>query len=120
MIKCIRALCNADMKGFVLGKDVSLPEKLVHSPDNLLSELGGNPPSERQILAFFAGRMHGYLRPILLQQSEEKDPDMKIFGRMPRVKGNKNYIQHKKSSKYCIGAKGYEVKESTSGGGHIL
>ncbi|XP_041019294.1 probable glycosyltransferase At3g07620 [Juglans microcarpa x Juglans regia] len=109
MNKCIRALCNADMKGFVLGKDVSLPETLVRSPQNLLRELGGKPPSKRSILAFFAGSMHGYLRPILLQNWGEKDPDMKIFGRMPYVKGNKNYIQHMKSSKYCICAKGYEV-----------
>ncbi|KAG7972793.1 hypothetical protein I3843_07G200900 [Carya illinoinensis] len=109
MNKCIRALCNADMKGFVLGKDVSLPETLVRSPQNLLRELGGKPSSERSILAFFAGSMHGYLRPFLLQNWGEKDPDMKIFGRMPHVKGNKNYIQHMKSSKYCICAKGYEV-----------
>lgn len=110
MDKCIRALCNADMKaGFVLGKDVSLPETLVHSPQNLLRGLGGNPPSQRSILAFFAGNMHGYVRPILLQHWENKDPDMKIFSRMPKTKGNKNYIRNMKSSKYCICAKGYEV-----------
>ncbi|KAG6698571.1 hypothetical protein I3842_08G026000 [Carya illinoinensis] len=109
MAKCIRALCNADMEGFVLGKDVSLPETLVLSPQNLLRALGGKPPSQRSILAFFAGSMHGYLRPILLQHWENKDPDMKIFGRLPKAKGNKNYIQYMKSSKYCICAKGYEV-----------
>ena len=110
MDKCIRALCNADMKeGFVLGKDMSLPETLVLSPQNLLRGLGGNPPSRRSILAFFAGNMHGYVRPILLQHWENKDPDMKIFSQMPKTKGNKNYIRNMKSSKYCICAKGYEV-----------
>ncbi|KAG6670690.1 hypothetical protein I3843_Q045700 [Carya illinoinensis] len=110
MANCIRALCNADVKGgFVLGKDVSLPETLVRSFRSPLRDLGGKPPSQRSILAFFAGSMHGYVRPILLQHWENKDPNMKIFGRMPKSKGNKNYIRHMKNSKYCICAKGYEV-----------
>uniref|UniRef100_A0A5B7BUN7 Exostosin GT47 domain-containing protein n=1 Tax=Davidia involucrata TaxID=16924 RepID=A0A5B7BUN7_DAVIN len=111
MANCIRALCNSDIKeGFKFGKDVSLPETYVHSAQNPLRQLGGRPPSQRRILAFFAGNMHGYLRPILLQHWENKDPDMKIFGRMPKVKkGKMNYVQHMKSSKYCICAKGYEV-----------
>lgn len=110
MAKCIRALCNADVKeGFVLGKDVSLPETLVRSFRNPLRDLGGKPPSQRSILAFFAGNMHGYVRTILLQHWENKDPDMIIFGPMPKSKGNKNYIRHMKNSKYCICAKGYEV-----------
>ncbi len=38
MVKCIRALCNADIKeGFVLGQNVSLPQTYVH--------LARNPPS---------------------------------------------------------------------------
>ncbi|CAK9144522.1 unnamed protein product [Ilex paraguariensis] len=110
MPNCIRALCNTDIKeGFKLGKDVSLPETYVRSPQHLLRELGGKPRSERRILAFFAGSMHGYLRPILLQYWENKDPDMKIFGRMRKVRGQMTYVQHMKSSKYCICAKGYEV-----------
>ncbi|KAM4087378.1 hypothetical protein ACJW30_10G173800 [Castanea mollissima] len=110
MAKCLRALCNADAKeGFVLGKDVSLPETYVHLVKNPLRDIGGKPASQRSILAFFAGKMHGYLRPILLQHWENKDPDMKIFGRMPKSKGNKNYLRHMKNSKSCICAKGYEV-----------
>ncbi|KAL5783305.1 hypothetical protein ACOSP7_008334 [Xanthoceras sorbifolium] len=110
MANCIRALCNSDVKeGFAFGKDVSLPETNVRTPQNTLRDLGGKPPSKRSILAFFAGNMHGYLRPILLQHWGNKDPDMKIFGRMPRVKGKMNYVQHMKSSKYCICPKGYEV-----------
>ncbi|GAV84609.1 Exostosin domain-containing protein [Cephalotus follicularis] len=110
MNKCIRALCNSDVKeGFAFGKDVSLPETYVRTPQKPLRDLGGKPPSKRTILAFFAGNMHGYLRPILLQHWGDKDPDMKIFGEMPKVKGNMNYIEHMKSSKYCICARGYEV-----------
>lgn len=110
MASCIRALCNSDVKeGFVFGKDVSLPETYVQSPQKPLRNLGGKPPSKRSILAFFAGNMHGYVRPILLQHWGNKDPDMRIFGPMPNVKGKMNYIQHMRSSKYCICAKGYEV-----------
>ncbi|KAL2544931.1 Exostosin family protein [Forsythia ovata] len=105
MTNCIRAMCNADVKeGFQFGKDVSLPETNVNSPQNPTKEFGRNP-SERKFLAFFAGQMHGYVRPILLKHWENKDPDMKIFGRMKKA----NYIWHMKNSKYCICAKGYEV-----------
>ncbi|KAF8400866.1 hypothetical protein HHK36_014169 [Tetracentron sinense] len=111
MERCIKALCNADVTmGYKIGRDVSLPETYVRSAKNPLRDVGGKPPSERPILAFFAGSMHGYLRPILLQYWENKDPDMKIFGPMPRgVASKMNYIQHMKTSKYCICAKGYEV-----------
>ncbi|KAL1291102.1 hypothetical protein HN51_059662 [Arachis hypogaea] len=110
MAKCIRALCNSDVKeGFVIGKDVSLPETYVRNAQKPTRDIGGRPVSKRKTLAFFAGGMHGYVRPILLQHWENKDPDMKIFGILPKSKGNRNYIQYMKSSKYCICAKGYEV-----------
>ncbi|KAK7410380.1 hypothetical protein VNO78_01115 [Psophocarpus tetragonolobus] len=110
MARCLRALCNADVKeGFVLGKDVSLPETYVRNAQRPTRNIGGNRVSRRKTLAFFAGGMHGYVRPILLQHWENKDPDMKIFGTLPKSKGNRNYIQYMKSSKYCICAKGYEV-----------
>lgn len=106
MANCMRALCNADIKeGFQLGKDVSLPETLM-PPVRFSSKEIRNPPSQRKFLAFFAGNMHGYLRPILLKTwSENKDPDMKILGRMHKTK----YANHMKNSKYCICARGYEV-----------
>lgn len=108
MERCMKALCNADpTAGFKIGRDVSLPETYIHSPRNPLKDLGGYPPSKRHILAFFAGNLHGYLRPILLNHWKNKDPDMKIFGPMPASK--MSYIQHMKSSKYCICPKGYEV-----------
>nr|DAD46056.1 TPA_asm: hypothetical protein HUJ06_004286 [Nelumbo nucifera] len=105
MGNCIRALCNSNVaKGFQVGKDVSLPETFVGDPNDPLRDLGGKD------LAFFAGKMHGHLRPILLQHWENKDPDMKIFGTVPRDdEGKMNYIQHMKSNKYCICARGYEV-----------
>ncbi|KAL3844172.1 hypothetical protein ACJIZ3_001575 [Penstemon smallii] len=111
MRNCIRSLCNADVKGggFQFTKDVSLPETYIRSPQNPLKDLGGEPPSKREILGFFAGKMHGYLRPILLNEWENKDPDLKIFGKLREVKGEMRYIEYMKSSKYCISAKGYEV-----------
>ncbi|GER25565.1 exostosin family protein [Striga asiatica] len=109
MKNCIRSLCNADAKGaFKLGKDISLPETYVRHSINPLKNIDGKPPSQRTILAVFAGKMHGYLRPILLQHWENKDPDMKIFGKLHESNGQKAYAQYMKSSKYCISAKGYE------------
>ncbi|XP_024033463.1 probable glycosyltransferase At5g03795 [Citrus sinensis] len=55
MEHCIKALCNADVTaGFKLGRDVSLPETYVRSARNPLRDLGGKPPSQRHILAFYA------------------------------------------------------------------
>ena len=111
MGSCIRALCNANVaRDFKIGKDVSLPVTLIQSSQDPRKDLGGKPASERPILVFFAGGMHGYLRPILLQFWENKEPDMKIFGPMPRdIEGKTQYRGYMKSSKYCISARGYEV-----------
>ncbi|RDX67803.1 putative glycosyltransferase, partial [Mucuna pruriens] len=108
---CIKALCNADVtQGFKIGRDVSLPEAYVRSVRNPQRDLGGKPPHQRPNLAFYAGNMHGYLRPILLKHWKDKDPDMKIYGPIPPgVASKMNYIQHMKNSKYCICPKGYEV-----------
>ncbi|CAN7032503.1 hypothetical protein BRARA_H01293 [Brassica rapa] len=112
MANCIRALCNSDVsEGFVFGKDVALPETTILVPRRPLRALGGKPISQRHILAFFAGGMHGYLRPLLLQTwGGNRDPDMKIFSEIPKSKGkNKSYMEFMKSSKYCICPKGHEV-----------
>ncbi|XP_039043127.1 probable glycosyltransferase At3g07620 [Hibiscus syriacus] len=108
---CLRVICNSNAaKGFEIGKDITLPVTYIRSAEAPLENLGGKPPLERNILAFFAGGMHGYLRPILLQYWQNKMSDMKIFGPMPRdVEGKKKYREHMKSSKYCICARGYEV-----------
>ncbi|ESW09212.1 hypothetical protein PHAVU_009G109400 [Phaseolus vulgaris] len=110
MLSCIRALCNADIEvGFKIGKDVSLPETYIRSSENPVKNIGGNPPSQKPILAFFAGGLHGYVRPILLNHWENKEPDMIISETLPHVRGNRNYIQFMKSSKFCICARGHEV-----------
>ncbi|KAK6126877.1 hypothetical protein DH2020_039372 [Rehmannia glutinosa] len=108
---CIRVLCNSNIaRGFKIGQDVSLPVTYVRSAENPVKDIGGNPPSNRPILAFFAGGMHGYVRPILLHYWHNIEPDMKIIGPMPRdVEGKARYREFMKSSKYCICAKGYEV-----------
>ncbi|KAL8234851.1 hypothetical protein R6Q59_020951 [Mikania micrantha] len=110
MEHCMKALCNADVTtGFKIGRDVSLPECYVRSARNPLRDLGGKPASDRNILAFYAGNIHGYLRKILLEYWS-KDTDMKILGPMPPgVASKMNYIEHMKSSKFCICPKGYEV-----------
>ncbi|KAJ4882448.1 Exostosin family protein [Raphanus sativus] len=111
MEHCIKALCNADVTaGFKIGRDISLPETYVRAAKNPLRDLGGKPPSQRRILAFYAGSMHGYLRTILLQHWKDKDPEMRIYGRMPLgVASKMNYIDQMKSSRYCLCPKGYEV-----------
>ncbi|XP_050903531.1 probable glycosyltransferase At5g03795 isoform X3 [Lathyrus oleraceus] len=111
MKNCIRSLCNANFaKGFQVGKDTTLPVTYIHSVMNPLRKIAGKPPSERIILAFFAGGMHGYLRPILLKHWENKEPDMKIFGQMARdAEGKRIYMEYMNSSRYCICARGYEV-----------
>ncbi|KAK3210653.1 hypothetical protein Dsin_015359 [Dipteronia sinensis] len=111
MRNCIRALCNANVaKGFKIGVDTTLPVTYIRSMESPLEEIGGRPPLERSTLAFFAGSMHGYLRPILVKFWENKEADMKIFGPMPRdIEGKRIYREHMKTSKYCICARGYEV-----------
>uniref|UniRef100_A0A7N2N2Y8 Exostosin GT47 domain-containing protein n=1 Tax=Quercus lobata TaxID=97700 RepID=A0A7N2N2Y8_QUELO len=108
----IKALCNADQSEgiFVGGKDVSLPETTIRTPRKPLRNVGGNRVSQRPILAFFAGNMHGRVRPTLLKYWSDKDEDMKVYGPLPiRVSRKMSYVQHMKSSKYCICPMGHEV-----------
>ncbi|KAF8086731.1 hypothetical protein N665_0614s0015 [Sinapis alba] len=111
MSNSVRALCNSNVaQGFRIGIDTALPVTYIRSAESPLEYRGGKTPSERKILAFFAGSMHGYLRPVLVQLWENKEPDMKIFGPMPRdPQGKKQYREYMKSSRYCICARGYEV-----------
>ncbi|KAM6568686.1 hypothetical protein CsatB_016671 [Cannabis sativa] len=102
----IRVLCNANTtEGFNPTKDVSFPEI------NLLTGLtdgflGGPSASKRPILAFFAGGLHGPIRPILLEHWENKDEDMKIHQYLPK---GVSYYDMLRKSKYCICPSGYEV-----------
>ncbi|KAG8374700.1 hypothetical protein BUALT_Bualt10G0023300 [Buddleja alternifolia] len=108
----IKALCNADASEwiFIPRKDVSLPETTIRNPKRPHRNLGGKRVSQRPILAFFAGRRHGRVRPTLLKYWGDKDDDMRIYGPLPnRVSRNMSYPQHMKSSKYCICPMGFEV-----------
>lgn len=82
----IKALCNADISEgiFIKGKDVSLPETTIRNPRRPLRYIGsGRPVSQRSFLAFFAGNIHGRVRPVLLKYWDGKDPDMHIYGPLP-------------------------------------
>ncbi|XXG43056.1 hypothetical protein AAC387_Pa01g3180 [Persea americana] len=108
----IKALCNADASEgiFTRGKDVSLPETTIRNPRKPLKYIGGKPISQRSILTFFAGNMHGRVRPTLLKYWDGKDEDMKIYGPLPnRVSRKMSYVEHMKSSKFCLCPMGYEV-----------
>lgn len=109
----IKALCNADSSEgiFTPGKDVSLPETTIRTPKRPLRYVGGLPVSRRRILAFFAGNVHGRVRPVLLQHwGKGQDEDMRVYGLLPgRVSRRMSYIQHMKNSRFCLCPMGYEV-----------
>ncbi|XP_037406017.1 probable glycosyltransferase At5g03795 [Triticum dicoccoides] len=109
----IKALCNADSSEgiFTPGKDVSLPETTIRTPKRPLRYLGGHPISRRHILAFFAGNVHGRVRPVLLQHwGKGQDEDMRVYALLPgRVSRTMNYIEHMKNSRFCLCPMGYEV-----------
>ncbi|KAK9716341.1 hypothetical protein RND81_06G226900 [Saponaria officinalis] len=109
----IKALCNADLSEgiFKSGKDVSLPETTIRRPRRPLRNIGGGVRvSQRPILAFFAGNMHGRVRPLLLKHWHNKDDQLRIYGPLPRtVSRQMTYIQHMKSSKFCVCPMGFEV-----------
>ncbi|URD74950.1 exostosin family [Musa troglodytarum] len=108
----IKAVCNADASEgiFVPGRDVSLPETHIRTPKSPDSDVGGRPASERSILAFFAGQMHGRVRPILVGQWGGRDEDMRIYEALPAGIARKmSYVEHMRSSKYCVCPMGYEV-----------
>ncbi|XP_024993061.1 probable glycosyltransferase At5g03795 [Cynara cardunculus var. scolymus] len=102
----IRAFCNANTsEGFKPSKDVSIPEILLR--DGTMQGLVGGPsPRQRHILAFFAGGVHGPIRPILLEHWENKDPDVQVHKYLPK---GVSYIDMLRQSKYCISPSGYEV-----------
>ncbi|KAI7728921.1 hypothetical protein M8C21_016442 [Ambrosia artemisiifolia] len=104
----IRVLCNANSsEGFDPQKDVSLPEiNLRHGnmPPNLLSP--PPPESPRPHLAFFAGGVHGPIRPILLKYWKGQDPDLQVYEYLPK---GLDYYSFMLASKYCLCPSGYEV-----------
>ncbi|KAF2289805.1 hypothetical protein GH714_038707 [Hevea brasiliensis] len=92
----IRALCNANTsERFNPMKDVSFPEINLQT-GTTRGLIGGPSPSRRSILAFFAGGVHGPIRPILLEHWEDKDDDIRVHKYLP--KGVSYYEMMKKAS----------------------
>ncbi|PIA57943.1 hypothetical protein AQUCO_00500101v1 [Aquilegia coerulea] len=102
----IRVLCNANTsEGFDPSKDASLPEiNLVTGELN--NVIGGPPPYDRSILAFFAGKLHGHIRLILLEHWQNKDEDLQVYETLPK---GVSYNEVMKKSKYCLCPSGFEV-----------
>ncbi|GLJ30127.1 hypothetical protein SUGI_0595870 [Cryptomeria japonica] len=115
----IKVVCNADKSSsFNAKRDVSLPEIAIRRcklmSKNRTNELGGPGPTERPFLAFFAGQMHGTLRPEIIRLwSNPDDPSMKIFGVLQShptsLADNITYIEYMKMSKYCLCPRGFDV-----------
>lgn len=103
----IRVLCNANTsEGFDPSKDASFPEINLKT-GGMRGLIGGPSPSHRSILAFFAGGIHGPIRPVLLEHWQHKgDPDMRIHQYLPR---GVSYEDMMRKSKFCICPSGYEV-----------
>ncbi|XP_011081538.1 probable glycosyltransferase At5g25310 [Sesamum indicum] len=104
----IRVLCNANSsEGFDPTKDVSLPE--IHLYGGIVNpKLISPPPSNisRPDLAFFAGGIHGPIRPILLKHWRGKDTDLHVYEYLPK---DQDYYDSMLRSKFCLCPSGYEV-----------
>lgn len=116
----IKVICNTDKsRGFNVLRDVSMPQIMIKSckvsPDaRPYQNLGGPASSERPFVAFFAGQMHGTLRPEILKHwGNETDPNMKIFAvgqsHPGSLQNNISYFQFLKMSKYCLCPRGFDV-----------
>jgi len=102
----IRVLCNANTsEGFKPAKDVSFPEINLQT-GSINGFIGGPSASKRSILAFFAGGVHGPIRPILLEHWENKDEDIQVHKYLPK---GVSYYDKLRNSKFCLCPSGYEV-----------
>ncbi|ESW34824.1 hypothetical protein PHAVU_001G184500 [Phaseolus vulgaris] len=102
----IRVLCNANTsEGFKPSKDVSLPEINLQS-GSINGLIGGPSASKRPLLAFFAGGLHGPIRPILLEHWENKQEDMQVHRYLPK---GVSYYEMLRKSRFCLCPSGYEV-----------
>ncbi|KAF9592092.1 hypothetical protein IFM89_011930 [Coptis chinensis] len=102
----IRVLCNANTtERFNPRKDASFPEINLITGE-IKGIIGGAPPSSRSTLAFFAGSLHGRIRPALLQHWKDKDEDIKVYETVPE---GVSYQDMMNRSKYCICPSGHEV-----------
>ncbi|KAK7410253.1 hypothetical protein VNO78_00885 [Psophocarpus tetragonolobus] len=104
----IRVLCNANTsEGFNPQKDVPLPE--IHLYGGEVSPKLLSPPPDnatRRYLGFFAGGMHGPIRPILLHHWENRDNDIRVYQYLPK---DVDYYSFMLNSKFCLCPSGYEV-----------
>eukprot|EP00245_Coleochaete_scutata_P017723 TRINITY_DN8844_c0_g2_i1.p1 TRINITY_DN8844_c0_g2~~TRINITY_DN8844_c0_g2_i1.p1 ORF type:complete len:569 (+),score=92.94 TRINITY_DN8844_c0_g2_i1:160-1866(+) len=107
----IRVMCNAkENVTLVPGKDLGLPEINVQGTIVDPKKLGGLPPAERTILAFFAGADHGPTRPVLFKYWLEKDKEVVVYQKIPEnVLKKMSYDDHMQRSKFCLCPGGYEV-----------
>ncbi|KAF5741350.1 putative Catalytic [Tripterygium wilfordii] len=104
--RSIRVLCNANTsEGFNPTKDATLPEINLLTGE-ITKLVGGPSPSRRPILAFFAGRLHGHIRYLLLKHWKDKDTDVQVYEKLP--KGVSYYTMLRKS-RFCLCPSGYEV-----------
>lgn len=102
----IRVLCNANTShGFKPDRDATIPEINIRfgqlpRPGTVL------PPSQRPILAFFAGRTHGNIRKFLFKRWKEKDEEVQVYQELP---AGVDYGKSMASSKFCLCPSGWEV-----------
>ncbi|KAH7373868.1 hypothetical protein KP509_17G077900 [Ceratopteris richardii] len=117
----IKVLCNADATTeFEEGRDASLPEFYLHAGETLgeggteedLLTSAQRSLRRRDTLAFFAGQMHGRVRPKLLEYWEypKGGEKMQVYGVLPEDKTRRMpYSQRMQSSRFCLCPMGYEV-----------
>ncbi|KAG0467158.1 hypothetical protein HPP92_018738 [Vanilla planifolia] len=105
--RSIRVLCNANTsEGFRPEKDVSLPEINLKT-GGTAGIIGGLPVSRRSTLAFFAGGVHGPIRPVLLRHWKDRgDPEMQVYEYLPK---GMDYYGMMRKSRFCLCPSGYEV-----------
>lgn len=102
----IRVLCNANSsEGFNPSKDATLPEINLRT-GTIKGLIGGPSPSKRPFLGFFAGGVHGPIRPLLLKHWKGVDQDLRIYEYLPK---ELSYYDMMRKSKFCICPSGYEV-----------
>ncbi|KAL5853528.1 hypothetical protein ACOSQ3_008646 [Xanthoceras sorbifolium] len=102
----MRVLCNANIsEGFQPKRDVSMPE--VYLPFGRLGPPRmGRYPNNRPIMAFFAGRAHGYIRKLLFNHWKGRDNEVQVYEKLP---AGQNYTELMDRSRFCLCPSGFEV-----------